>query len=94
MRPFEVTGLVGYLKIFGTREEALGAVAARRYPQAPGFALQKDSKRSAGLSSGGGVSFSGLSGGGCGAGAGAPPESSSGGGAGSGVVAGSVGTDS
>ena len=27
MRPFEVTGLVGYLKIFGTREEALGAVA-------------------------------------------------------------------
>jgi anti-sigma B factor antagonist len=28
MRPFEVTGLVGYLKIFGTREEALGALAA------------------------------------------------------------------
>jgi anti-sigma B factor antagonist len=28
LRPFEVTGLVGYLKIFGTREEALGALAA------------------------------------------------------------------
>ena len=27
LRPFEITGLVGYLKIFGTREEALGAVA-------------------------------------------------------------------
>jgi anti-sigma B factor antagonist len=28
LRPFEITGLVGYLKIFGTREEALGALAA------------------------------------------------------------------
>ena len=28
LRPFEITGLVGYLKIFGTREEAFGAVAA------------------------------------------------------------------
>ncbi len=27
LRPFEITGLVGYLKIFGTREEALVAVA-------------------------------------------------------------------
>jgi anti-sigma B factor antagonist len=27
LRPFEITGLVGYLKIFSTREEALGAVA-------------------------------------------------------------------
>ena len=27
LRPFEITGLVGYLKIFDTREEALGAVA-------------------------------------------------------------------
>jgi anti-sigma B factor antagonist len=27
MRPFEVTGLVGYLKIFTSREEALGALA-------------------------------------------------------------------
>jgi anti-sigma B factor antagonist len=27
MQPFQVTGLVGYLKIFGTREEALVAVA-------------------------------------------------------------------
>jgi anti-sigma B factor antagonist len=27
LRPFEITGLVGILKIFGTREEALGAVA-------------------------------------------------------------------
>jgi anti-sigma B factor antagonist len=26
MRPFEVTGLVSYLQIFGTREEALGVV--------------------------------------------------------------------
>jgi anti-sigma B factor antagonist len=28
LRPFEITGLVGYLNVFGTREEALGAVAA------------------------------------------------------------------
>lgn len=28
LRPFEITGLVGYLKIFGTREEALGAVSS------------------------------------------------------------------
>lgn len=27
LRPFEITGLVGVLNIFGTREEALGAVA-------------------------------------------------------------------
>jgi hypothetical protein len=32
------------------------------YPQAPGLSLQKSSKRSAGLSCGGGVSFSGVSG--------------------------------
>ena len=28
LRPFEITGLVGHLNIFGTREEALGAVVA------------------------------------------------------------------
>jgi anti-sigma B factor antagonist len=28
LRPFEISGLVGYLPIFGSREEALGAVAA------------------------------------------------------------------
>jgi len=28
LRPFEVTGLVGYLKIFPSREEAVGALAA------------------------------------------------------------------
>jgi len=28
MRPFEVTGLVGHLKIFSTREAALGCLAA------------------------------------------------------------------
>jgi anti-sigma B factor antagonist len=27
LRPFEITGLVGYLTIFSTREEALGALA-------------------------------------------------------------------
>jgi anti-sigma B factor antagonist len=28
LRPFQVTGLVGHLRIFGTREEALGGLAA------------------------------------------------------------------
>jgi anti-sigma B factor antagonist len=28
MRPFEITGLVEYLQVFGTRAEALGAVTA------------------------------------------------------------------
>jgi len=37
-------------------------VALVGYPQAPGLSLQKSSKRSAGLSCGGGVSFSGASG--------------------------------
>ena len=63
LRPLEITGVAGYLNIVGSREEALGAIAAgvAASRRRPGFALQNSSKRSAGLSAGGGVSFSGLS---------------------------------
>src|SRR4029450_13776601 len=43
------------------------------YPQAPGLSSQNSSKRSAGLSAGGGASFSGVSAGGSASGAGVPP---------------------